>query len=240
LNLLLFSAADRVAPERIELRGRRLLHLRTVLDAAVGDCLRVGEIDGRMGRGEVLAVDGERALLRVSLDCEPPPKLPVTLVLALPRPKTLRRILRSVAEFGVRELFLINSYRVARSYWQSPALERPSIRAQLLLGLEQALDTRLPAVHCRHRFKPWVEDELPALASRAAAVLAHPGGAPPCPRELAGERLLVVGPEGGFIPYEVAKLEAAGCAVRSLGPRILRVENAVASLLGRVPPGPPH
>lgn len=235
MNLLLFTEADRVAPDRIELRGRRLKHLHTVLGARVGDTLRVGEVDGMLGAGEVLALDAQRAQLSIALDREPPPKLPVTLVLALPRPKVLRRVLRSVAEFGVRDLYLVHSYRVEKSYWQSPVLQPPLLRGYLLQGLEQAVDTRLPAVHCRRRFKPWVEDELPALAAGAGALVAHPGAHPPCPAKLSGERLLVIGPEGGFIPYEVAKFQAAGCAVRSLGPRILRVENALAGLLGRLP-----
>jgi 16S rRNA (uracil1498-N3)-methyltransferase len=44
----------------------------------------------------------------------------------------------------------------------------------------------------------------------------------------------VIGPEGGFIPYEVEHLAAAGCEAVSLGPRILRVENALSTLLGRL------
>jgi RsmE family RNA methyltransferase len=155
-------------------------------------------------------------------------------VLALPRPKMLRRILRNVAEFGVAELHLINSFRVEKSYWQSPVLAEHSIREYLLQGLEQCRDTRLPVVHCHQGFKPFVEDFLPGLIAGRRALLAHPGEHPPCPRDVAGDILLVIGPEGGFIPYEVQKLQDAGCEVISLGPRILRVENAIISVLGRL------
>ncbi|MAT93310.1 MAG: 16S rRNA (uracil(1498)-N(3))-methyltransferase [Halioglobus sp.] len=234
MNLLLFTARDRVDNDCIELRGRRLRHLLQVHGAGPGDTLRAGEVDGLMGEAEVLSIDRERALLRVSLHAEPPQKLPVALVLALPRPKMLRRILRSAAEFGVRELHLINSYRVEKSYWQTPVLAAATLREYLLQGLEQARDTRLPTVHCHRRFRPWVEDELPGLLAGRDALLAHPGEHPPCPPTLpGGERVLVVGPEGGFIPFEVEKMQAAGCVPVSLGPRILRVENAVSSLLGR-------
>ena len=142
--------------------------------------------------------------------------------------------LTSLAEFGVAELHLINSYRVEKSYWQTPALELDTVREYLLLGLEQARATVLPAIHYHRRFKPFVEDQLPGMISDRQALLAHPGDYPPCPRELSKKTLLVIGPEGGFIPYEVEKLRVAGCAVVSLGPRILRVENAVTGILGRL------
>lgn len=234
MNLLLFTAEDRLGPERISIAGRRLQHLLQVHRAAAGDTVRVGELNGLTGSGEILEINSERALLSVALDQPPPDKLPLDLVLALPRPKMLRRILRSVAEFGVGELHLINSYRVEKSYWQSPVLHPATQGEYLLQGLEQARDTVLPQVHCHPRFKPFVEDILPGLVAGRSALLAHPGDYPPCPRGPGEERLLVVGPEGGFIPYEVEKLQAAGCATVSLGPRILRVENAVTSLLGRL------
>jgi len=234
LNLLLFSAADRVASDLIELRGRRLQHLLRVHRAVAGDRLRAGEVGGLMGDAEVLRLDELSATLRVNLHEPPPAKLPVTLVVALPRPKMLRRILRNAAEFGVRDLYLLNSYRVEKSFWQSPVLEADCMHRYLLQGLEQCRDTRPPAVHCRRRFKPWVEDELPALCAGATALLAQPGSPAPCPAEFDGETLLVVGPEGGFIPYEVAKLREAGCTAVSLGPRLLRVENAVTGLLTRL------
>ena len=234
MNLLLFTDSDRVAPDRIALQGRRLQHLLHVHRAAVGDTLRVGELGGCIGTGEIVQIDATGAVLAIALEQPPPAKLPLRLVLALPRPKALRRILRSIAELGVAELHLINSFRVEKSYWQSPVLQDDAIRDCLLQGLEQARDTQLPLVRCHRRFRPFVEDVLPALLAGHCALLAHPGAHPPCPRDVAGKILLVIGPEGGFIPYEVERLHAAGCATVSLGTRILRVENALSSAVGRL------
>lgn len=237
MNLLLFTDADRLDATdatTVTVHDRRLLHLREVHRASVGDTVRVGEVNGLMGEAEVLAIDDKAAVLAVALDQPPPPKLPLCLVLALPRPKMLRRILRSVAEFGVAELHLINSYRVEKSYWQSPVLDNACVRDYLLQGLEQSRDTRLPVLHRHSRFKPFVEDSLPAMLVGKHALLAHPGEHPPCPRGIQGETVLVIGPEGGFIPYEVEQLQDAGCHTVSLGSRILRVENAIGSALGRL------
>lgn len=234
MNLLLFTAADCLGDGRIRITDQRLQHLVQVLGAGVGEQLRVGELGGLSGTGKLLEISPAQAVLAVTLDTAPPPKLPLRLVLALPRPKMLRRILRSVAELGVAELHLIHSFRVEKSYWQTPALRPETLRRYLLQGLEQSRDTVLPALQSHRRFKPFVEDVLPGLASGRRALLAHPGDYPPCPRGLRQDTLLVIGPEGGFIPYEVERLAAAGCEVVSLGPRILRVENALSALLGRL------
>ena len=234
MNLLIFTDSDRRGDNQVEVRDRRLQHLLQVLHTEVGDNVRVGELGGLMGNGTIGELNNERALLTVTLDQAPPEKLPLTLLLALPRPKMLRRILRSVAEFGVGKLHLINSYRVEKSYWQTPVLQPETIRDYLLQGLEQSRDTVLPQVHCHRRFKPFVEDLLPAMIKGRRALLAHPGDYPPCPRDLGEETVLLVGPEGGLIPYETEKLQNVGFETVSLGPRILRVENAVTSLLGRL------
>jgi RsmE family RNA methyltransferase len=234
VNLLLFTDSDRLGDNQITVRDRRLQHLLQVHRAQVGDQVRVGELGGLMGSGHILELNSERAVLATTLNLPPPAKLPLSLVVALPRPKMLRRILRTVAEFGAAELHLINSYRVEKSYWQTPVLQAQTIREYLLQGLQQSRDTVLPQVHCHPRFKPFVEDRLPGVIGNRRALLAHPGDYPPCPRGVRGETLVVIGPEGGFIPYEVEKLQDAGCETVSLGPRILRVENALTGLLGRL------
>jgi RsmE family RNA methyltransferase len=234
MNLLLFSRQDRIEDDRIRLTDFRLQHLHAVIDANEGDSLRVGEINGRMGRGELVRISSDEAILEVDLDRNPPPKLPLTLVLALPRPKMLRRILRMIAEMGVAEIHLINSYRVEKSYWQSPVLDSEVVEDYFLQGLSQSRDTILPVLQLHNRFKPFVEDQLADLIGDKRALLAHPGDYPGLPQDGVTPTLLVIGPEGGFIPYEVEKLEAAGCDPISLGPRILRVENAVSSLIARM------
>jgi RsmE family RNA methyltransferase len=235
VNLLLLEDADFVGPDRARLTGRRLKHLHEVHRAAAGDRLRVGRLGGQMGEGQLLALDDDHAELQVSLTQAPPAKLPLTLVLALPRPKMLKRTLQTIAAMGVPRLVLVNSYRVEKSFWQTPFLEPEAIREQLILGLEQARDTLLPEVLIEKRFKPFVEDRLPALAAGSLGLIGHPGDHPPCPRAVEGAVTLAIGPEGGWIPYEVALLgQAAGLMPVQLGERILRVETAVPALLARL------
>jgi len=234
VNLLLLEAADFVAADRVILRDRRLTHIQEVHRAEAGECLRVGLLGGQMGRGHLLRLTPGEAELRIELQQAPPAKLPVTLLLALPRPKMLRRVLQTVASMGVPRLVLLNSYRVEKSFWQTPFLEAQAIREQLLLGLEQARDTVLPEVIIEKRFKPFVEDRLPQLVAGTRGLVGHPGEYPACPRALTEPVTLAIGPEGGWIPYEVEKLTEAGLQPVQLGERILRVETAVSALLARL------
>jgi RsmE family RNA methyltransferase len=234
MNILLYSDADATAPGQISIFDHRVQHLTTILKVEVNQTLRVGELNGKLGVGKVLSMTSDEIVVSVEANLTPPAKLPLTLVLALPRPKMLRRILRTVAELGVPDLHLINSYRVEKSYWKTPALEVEKVQEYFIQGLEQARDTVLPRLHLHQRFKPFVEDELPSLIGNRRALAAHPGDYPICPRGISDELLLAIGPEGGFIPYEVEKLGEAGCDIVSLGSRILRVENAVTSLIGRL------
>lgn len=234
MNLLLLTAEDCPEPGVACLQGRRLQHMRDVHRASVGDRLRVGLLGGLMGEAEVLALSREEVRLQFSLTEPPPPKLPLTLLLSLPRPKMLKRILQAVATMGVERLVLMNSYRVEKSFWDSPWLEPLAVREQLLLGLEQARDTILPEILMEPLFKPFVEDRLPALCRNTRALLAHPGVAQACPVALNQPLTLAIGPEGGFIPYEVEKLVETGFEPVHLGGRILRVETAVTALVARL------
>nr|WP_218173502.1 16S rRNA (uracil(1498)-N(3))-methyltransferase [Pseudomonas gingeri] len=232
--MLLLEEADFIAADRVVLRDRRLTHMQEVHRVALGDNLRVGRIGGLMGNAEVVRLDASEAELRVSLDQPPPAKLPLTLILALPRPKMLRRVFQTIATMGVPKVVLVNSYRVEKSFWQTPFLEPEAIREQLVLGLEQTRDTVLPKVVIEKRFKPFVEDRLPAISAGTLGLVGHPGNYPPCPRGLDEPVTLAIGPEGGWIPYEIDLLGKSGLQPVQLGERILRVETAVTALLARL------
>ena len=234
MNLLLLHPDDMIGDDLARIDDHRARHLLQVNRVDVGDSVKTGVVDGDMGSATIVNIDAASLTLQLSLQRSPPDALPLTLIMALPRPKMLKRTLQTIATMGVKNLVFINSYRVEKSYWQSPLLTPDEIRKHLLLGLEQGGDTRLPEVQLRKRFKPFVEDELPALCENRRALVAHPYTATPCPGPAEGESLLVIGPEGGFIPYEVEKLTEAGCQPIHLGQRILRVETAVPVLLAKL------
>jgi RsmE family RNA methyltransferase len=234
MNLLILREEDFTGAGRARLAGRRLRHVTEVHRAVPGDELAVGLLDGALGRGRVTRLDDQALELEVVLDQDPPPKLPLTLVLALPRPKVLNRVLAAATSLGVARIYLVNAWKVEKSYWKSPRLEPENLLLQRILGLEQARDTRLPELHLRRLLRPFAEDELPGLLSGTLPLLAHPGAEAACPRAVCAPVTLVIGPEGGFIPDEITLLSRSGCRPVTLGSRILRVETAVASLVGRL------
>ena len=191
-------------------------------------------MNGRMGEGVVGSLGDDGITLEVVLTDDPPPPLPVTLLLAMPRPKCFRRIIQGATTMGVKRIALFGAYRVEKSYWKSPWLEPAALQEQLVLGLEQARDTVLPVVTLHPLFKPFVEDELPELVKDATCWMAHPGtGGVVGSIVTTTPAVLAVGPEGGFTDYELEQLRARQFEIMTLGPRILRTEQAVPALLSR-------
>jgi RsmE family RNA methyltransferase len=234
MNLILLFQDDFLSSSHVCLAGRRLEHVNNVHCAKVGDILRVGLLNGNMGQGRITALDGRKLEMDVLLDQPPPPKLPLTLVIALPRPKALNRVIAAAASMGANRLILLNAWRVEKSYWKSPRLDDANLLRQMILGLEQAVDTVTPELRLARFFAAFVHDELPALASNTRCLAAHPQASEPCPMSLREPCTLVLGPEGGFIPSEMLALERIGFQAVSLGPRILRTETALAALIGRL------
>ena len=235
MNLLLLRT-DQIKQNIAIVSGRQFDQLSKVHRAEIGDSVRVGEINGLMGTGIIMAINKQSATIQVDLHSSPPTALPLTLILALPRPKMLRRIIQTIAAMGVKKLYLVNSHRVEKSFWQTAFLQSDALREQLILGLEQARDTHMPEIILRKLFKPFVEDELGEIITGTNALVAQPSSQSSCPVNSAEPISLAIGPEGGFIPYEIEKLNQIGFQSVHLGPRILRVENAVPALISRLYP----
>jgi len=255
MNLILLFDADFVSPNRVRLTGRRFKHMQDILKVRQNQSLTVGKINGLMGTGTLLDKESDAVELEIQLNQKPPQALPLTLILALPRPPMLKRILFSAAMLGVKKIIILNFNRVEKSLWNSSALKPQAITEQLVLGLEQAKDTIMPEVILKKGFKPFVDDELPALIKGKLALVAHPDKTEvPSPLwrptivvgtrpgglgrgdQNKGQRpiFLVIGPEGGIIDYEIALLKAAGCQPIDLGPRILRTESVLPYVVGKL------
>ncbi|MBN1669631.1 MAG: 16S rRNA (uracil(1498)-N(3))-methyltransferase [Kiritimatiellae bacterium] len=216
--------------------GPRARHIREILRAGPGCEIRVGLVDGPKGRATLLRADDERVELACRFEDAVPTAVPVDVILALPRPKVMRRLWAPLAAIGVGRIFLTNAEKVERQYFDTHWLTESVYRRELILGLEQAGDTRLPAVRICRRLKPFVEDELDALFPSHLRLLAHPGPAPTDFSALSrpGPVALAVGPEGGWTAYEQDLFLAHGFHPVSLGPRTLRVDSACIALLGLI------
>jgi RsmE family RNA methyltransferase len=238
MNLILCEAGELGADAVLTLTGSRAAHVRGVLRAQPGESVRVGVVDGPKGRGEILAIDGDAVVLACALDGPAPDPPPVDLLLALPRPKVLRRLWAQLAALGVDRILLTNAERVERNYFDTHVLDEAVYRPLLIEGLQQAADTRLPRVSIHRRFRPLVEDELGPPPAGERRLVAHPNRGPAAgtvadgpPR---GRVVLAVGPEGGWNAFELDLLAQAGFDAISLGPRTLRTDTACVALLALV------
>jgi len=234
MNVVLLETEDFVATNRVRLQGRRLQHVREIHQAVAGDELRVGVVNGKLGQGRVERIDEQSLEMSVSLSSDPPSPLPLRLILALPRPKVLNRSIAAAASMGVRQIDLINAWRVEKAYWDSPRLSEQNLHEQLILGLEQSGDTILPTIRLHRLFAPFVREELSRELRGTLALLAHPDAHREAPRRVTQEVVLAIGPEGGFIEREASTFRDIGFEAVSLGRRILRVETALAFLIGRL------
>lgn len=235
MNIILLEAHDFSDSTHVVLKGRRYKHLMSVNRVQKNDSMRCGIINGKIGTGIVTKISGESLEMELSgFEQAPPQAVPLNLVLALPRPKMLKRILENVTSLGVKNIYLMNSWRVEKSYWQSPVLDENELRKHLILGLEQCCDTMLPKIYLKKLFSPFVNQELPGIARNTLKIVAHPKTQQDCPCQVNTPTTLVIGPEGGFIDREVHSFEGHGFDICRIGSRILRVETAVTALISRL------
>ena len=233
MNIVVLDRSDWWDEEHVRLFDRRADHIRAVLRAAVGDSVRVGELNGHLGHGRICAIDADSVVLRVELSQPPPPRHRFDVVLSLPRPKVLRRLFRTVAEYGVANLHLIHSARVEKSYWQSPLLAPDKVHDALLAGMERASDTVVPKVHQYRRFRPFVEDQLKDICAGRPCWIAQVGASLALRETPPGDAVVMVGPEGGFVPFELELAQAVLAQPVHLGSRTLSVDTALTSALAQ-------
>jgi len=236
VNLILLERSEVAESGEVNLSDTRALHLLTVLGVAPGHQVRVGILGGPCGIGTVLAITGDTVELRCVFDATIPSRPRVDLLLALPRPKVMRRLWAQIAALGVGQIILTNAERVERNYFDTHMLEPTYYGPLLVEGLQQARDTRRPAVSIHRRFKVLIEDELNGLFPRGLRLVADPVteiSLSDVLRDASAEEpvLLAVGPEGGWNVFEKNLFGAHGFTFAGLGSRTLRTDTACVALL---------
>lgn len=242
MNLIILSDRDRVGNQTYRLTFHRAEHIRSVLRAVEGDLVQVGVLNGPAGVARIERITDYDILLSCEeLHAVPAPVPTVDLICALPRPQTLKKILFTSAMMGVRRLHLIRANRVEKSYFHSPLLEHDHYLPHLIEGLSQGRLTRLPEIAIHDRFKLFYEEILPNLEHREATpsvrLLPDLDSALTLRAFYRGDapRLIIaIGPEGGWVPFEVEVMTSLGFKRFRLGRFTLRVEHAVTAALSQI------
>ena len=236
MNRILFESSE-IADGVATCSDARAEHILAVLHGEVGQTLKTGELDGRIGTGEIVSIEGRTVAVKVS-HTEESLRPWCDLVLAPPRPRVMKRLLPQLASLGVGTIVLVGAKKVEKDFWGATLLKEENYRPLLVDGLMQSGTSALPRLLVRRNFRAFVRDELDALIPSRDRVVAHPYGASRARSGSAagGRLLLAVGPEGGWTDEEVELLESRGFARYSLGPRILRTDTAVVALLARLGP----
>ena len=242
MNLILLTDDMAIDADTYRLNPLQAEHVRTILRANAGDMLQVGLLDGPVGVARIERLTDAEVVIRCDTLVEAPPLLPVIdLICALPRPQTLKKVLLTAATMGVRRIHLIRANRVEKSFFHSPLLEPERYTPFLLEGLAQGRLTRLPVVQVHDRFKRFFEDTLPESEANetdpALRILPDLDATAHLRTVYNGEEtrlLIAIGPEGGWVPFEVELMQGKGFQRVTLGRFTLRVETAVTAALSQV------
>ena len=251
MNRILFEKGE-ISGGRAVFSDARAEHVLNVLHGAVGQTLKTGVIDGLAGtsvitgirnlheRAEGSAQRGSGLLAgEVEVECshtEPAPEPWFDLILALPRPRVLKRLLPQLAALGAGKIVLAGAAKVEKAFWGAQLLREEVYRPLLVEGLMQCGATRLPGVRCERDFARYVRTALESEFAGRDRIVAHPGGETSGFRRPAAGFVLAIGPEGGWTDDEVAMLERCGFRRYSLGSRILRTDTATVAIAARLMP----
>ena len=169
---------------------------------------------------------------------KPEPTPDIELILAMPRPKVLRRLIPRIASMGIKSVTLVNACGVLREYFDSHWLAEESLTKLLTLGVEQGGALTLPVITQERRLRPFVEDRLGPIKKGEVRMLCAPNAQRGMPRVAESKRVvLAVGPETGWTDFEEALFEGAGFKPFSLGPEHLASDVACIAMVGAVKAG---
>lgn len=230
-EIRVFSALVLHAGMEIELDDNAHRHIARVLRLAAGDALTLFNGDGFDYAGEICFCDRRATRVRI-LSREAPGNespLHLTLFAALLKGEAMDRVMQKAVELGISRIVPVAAARSEAL----PAGERRDKKLAHWQGVIVA-----SAMQCGRAVLPALDEITPLAAVLDAADglrwIFSPHHVPAVDAPVSADRLsLLIGPEGGFTPDEVAAARSAGWFIQHLGPRILRADTAATVAIAR-------
>jgi RsmE family RNA methyltransferase len=221
VNLVLITADE--AKTGLPPDDARARHLRETVGLAGGGTFHVGIENGLRGIATITTL-APQLTFAVAWEKSPQARLPLTVLIGLPRPQTAKKVLHDLASLGAARIVFFESAKGDPGYLTSSLWKDGEWREHVLKGAEQACSTLVPEVT---RVGSLAE-ALVGLDANAWKLALDPYEATGAPEISAPAKaaVLAIGPERGFADEERAVLRNAGFAFAHLGDRILRVEAA--------------
>lgn len=217
-----------IAGEQAFITGQDAWHLFKVLRLRTGDAVTLCDGNGTEAEGELVQADERQAEVKILSRQKSPaePTVKIKLYQALPKGDKLEFIVQKAVELGVGEIIPVLSHRCV-SRPDPKAMEKKRERCQRVAeeAAKQSGRGLIPQIGALTDLK----EAIKQLSLLDCGILFYENAALPLKQALSAsprEIGILIGPEGGFEPEEVALAEQAGLSVLSLGKRILRCETA--------------
>jgi 16S rRNA (uracil1498-N3)-methyltransferase len=213
----------------IELDQGARQHLTRALRMSAGDALVLFNGDGLCYPAELMVVDKKSVTARVNdrVDTDVESPLAIHLGIAISRGERMDWVVQKATELGVTTISPLNSDRSGVKLPGERADRKLRHWQQIAISAcEQCGRNRIPIIARPAVLSTW----LATVTAELRLVLHHraePSPAHPTPGSVA----LLVGPEGGLSPGEIAAAEQADFTALALGPRVLRTETAPLAAL---------
>jgi 16S rRNA U1498 N3-methylase RsmE len=80
-------------------------------------------VNGPKGSGEIMIAREGFVEIKCSFDGNLPPQPPLNLILAMPRPKVMKRLWAQLSAVGVNQIVIINAERIEKNYFDTHILK---------------------------------------------------------------------------------------------------------------------
>lgn len=230
MNSLIILPGECVSPREAIITGARAEYIRERHALRRGQTTRAGVMGGDRGTAIVEEEGAGRYALQLSLQERALALLPLSIVVAIPRPQTIKKVISYGTMLGVRAITFVVSDRSEKNYSKSRSLRSAEIEEQVVMALEQSGGTLSPAISVEGSLVEWIDSEH-AESSRLIFADIRSSSKPMAESD---PKTLILGPELGFSERELALMQEREALGISLGERILRVEVALVAAVSRL------